>query len=152
MKNGISTWDAARILKVKLMRLNDWLHGYFNPMTRARGRDTRTYFSISDLYRLGVMKLIVEGGFGREKAGEICEKIRELEHAGKLSFKDDLIIIRKSDRTGFVDTIYGIDADDRWPKNLAYKMGEEDNAVGPFPSNLIIDLKIVKEIVDLRMG
>jgi len=148
-ENTYSTFEAVKILGIDYMRLNEWLKGinrnpFFHPHQRAEGRGTRTRFTLTDLYRLKVFELMLDVGLSRNVAAHAVEQFRErkikAEHFenhfvtfGKNMMDNEVLFIVKKDEP--------VDLYDAEYKGRAVVM----------PMQVIISLKVVKQLVDSRM-
>jgi len=63
--------EAANILDIRAVRLENWIPKYFEPSVKARGSGTRNLFSAKDLKKISIFKDLVEYGFRRNKAAEL---------------------------------------------------------------------------------
>jgi hypothetical protein len=139
-----STFEAAKILKLDYTRLNEWLRGYFDPMQRAKGRGTRTRFSLNDLYRLKLLALLVESKVSREMAKDICAK------ATGADFSKGYVVCGKCILT---DSFIFVLSDD--PFDLNKVKAHWDKAKKEFkllfPIQIVISRPVVKELVDSKL-
>ncbi len=69
--------DIQRICGVKRLRLHQWMEeGFISPsIQRASGHGTRNVWSKSDLYRILLLKRLIENGFHRKAAATILNSI-----------------------------------------------------------------------------
>ncbi len=152
MEIRISTFAAATILNIEYYRLNEWLRGYFTPtFSRAKGRGTRTVFSVDDLFRLGVMGQLTARGISRELARDVCEELRKKLQAGENPFGKGYIVVGTCMITGVNDIIYLQDEPDEWVRVLLH-LPPVSKALGVFSSNVVVNLAAIKRMIGDRMN
>jgi hypothetical protein len=147
MVTTYSTFQARDILGIEYVRLNEWLRGYFDPEQRARGRGTRTKFSLNDLYRLKLFALLLESGVSREVAKDICQKAKE----EKAYFSKGYIIAGKCNLTGAVSLISSDEVFDLNRMRLTVDRTGEHLKLS-FPIQIVISRHMVKELVDSKLS
>jgi hypothetical protein len=148
MDTKYSTFQAAAILGIEYVRLNEWLRGYFDPEQRAKGRGTRTKFSLNDLYRLKLFELLTKsGGVSRGMAKEICSKAAE----SGTDFSRGYVVTGKCVLTGYV-ALFLSDKPFDLNKNIKVtidRTGKELRQL--FPIQIVISRAVVKELVDSKL-
>ena len=71
MTDIFTTFEAAKILKVKYGRLREWIdREYILCSQRAEGQGGKTLFDRYNLYIMGLFVYLLEKGFNREEASE----------------------------------------------------------------------------------
>ncbi|MBI5579605.1 MAG: hypothetical protein HY895_10670 [Deltaproteobacteria bacterium] len=143
-----STFQAAKILDIEYVRLNEWLRGYFDPEQRAEGRGTRTKLSLNDLYRLKLFTLLLESGLSREIAKDICQQAKE----NKTSFSRGYIIAGKSRSADYFMFVLSDDLLDLNTKiRLTVDRTGKDLKMR-FPIQIVISRPMIKELVDSKLS
>jgi hypothetical protein len=147
MDAEFSTFQAAKILEIEYVRLNEWIRGYFAPAQRATGRGTRTKFTLNDLYRLKMFELLIQsGGVSREMAGSICARAAEI----GTDFSRGYVVTGKCTLTGSVS----LNLSDE-PFDLNTLRANWDKAKKEvkllFPVQIVISRAVIKELVDSKI-
>jgi hypothetical protein len=147
MKPEYSTFQAKEILGIEYVRLNEWLRGYFDPEQRAKGRGTRTKFSLNDLYRLKLFAILVDLGISRSFSGETCNNLRGVD------FSSGFIAVAKGALKG---SFYRVGPNDKKPpyiKNIT-KTDNKGNSeiIELFPAQITISLPTIKGMVDSSLS
>jgi hypothetical protein len=69
MEKEFSTFDVIKLLGVKRERLREWMNqGFIMPTIPASGIGSKAIFSILDIYKIAVFKILVDAGMNRRKA------------------------------------------------------------------------------------
>jgi hypothetical protein len=69
MEKEFSTFDIMKLLVIKRERLREWMNqGFITPTIPADGIGSKAIFSILDIYKIAVFKILVDAGMNRRKA------------------------------------------------------------------------------------
>jgi len=75
-----STLDIVKALDIPRERLRDWMvRGFIEPSLPALGKGTRAGFTRNDVYGIALFRKLVDSGFKRELASELCKKFMGME-------------------------------------------------------------------------
>lgn len=73
-----TTTDIIQCLKIPRERLRDWIsRGFVNPSVPAPGQGKAAEFSIWDVYRIELFRVLIDGGFSRTTAAEFVKVVPE---------------------------------------------------------------------------
>jgi len=68
-KQEFSTFDINKLLDIRRERLREWMnHGFIMPTIPADGIGSKAIFSILDIYKIAVFKILIDAGMNRRKA------------------------------------------------------------------------------------
>jgi hypothetical protein len=69
MEKEFSTFDVMKLLDIKRERLREWMNkDFIMPTIPADGVGSKAIFSILDIYKIAVFKILVDAGMNRRKA------------------------------------------------------------------------------------
>ena len=155
-KNEFTTFDAARICKVKYQRLREWIgRGQIIPsIDKAEGVGTKTKFSRSDLYLISLFKILMEKGFSRDGAKMMVQNTNHwfiaFKLAGNLSLMDHIILIKLRVPAGFLRGVFPVSDEDFKKKPLVELLTQGGHLTDAFEyiSFVVVNFKKIRAEID----
>jgi DNA-binding transcriptional MerR regulator len=139
-----TTFTIKKKLGVKIDRLKDWMNrGFIKPSIKsASGPGTKNLFSIEDLYRIKLFKLLIEKGFNREMASALIKTLAPNPYS---NFRIDW----GSHNLVYSEKVDMVDGKEKITVQPGFSMeGYEYNMPADGLFNIVIKLSEIKKLVD----
>jgi hypothetical protein len=144
MNKAHTTFTIKKKLGIKIDRLKDWMdRGFIKPSIKlASGPGTKNLFSIEDLYRIKLFKLLIEKGFNRETASIVVKTLGHPYSNYKIDWSSSYLVYTES-----VDIVGGKEQINVHPPVFVTSGYEPDMAEGQL-FKIVIKLSEIKKLVD----